>query len=225
MPSLAQMQKAVADIGSLVRVRTDGQGDAKTIQEAVNNAPLNAVIQIEEAGPWTEQIVVPATKDGLTICGKKGLMPVITTAGAQNTYAENLLVHASRLSLERLVIVRDDAGGQLGTAIAADKTFLSVRGTIVHGHTRVGKLDAQRSVFGAGARASEDVIARDCAFMGLVASRLSGTLQNVLVLGTADLRFGFAIAALHDYRASGIAGPIVHGHRQHPGRNQTMTVA
>src|SRR5208282_3722431 len=104
-----------------VRVRKDGQGDAKTIQEAVNNAPRNALIQIEEVGPWNEQIVVPSAKEGLTICGKKGLLPVLTTAGAQNSYAENLLVHAARLSLERLVIVRDDAGGQLGTAITAEK--------------------------------------------------------------------------------------------------------
>ena len=58
-PSLAEMEKAVADLGPLVHVRKDGKGDAKTIREAINSALRNTTIQIEEAGPWTEQIVVP----------------------------------------------------------------------------------------------------------------------------------------------------------------------
>ena len=32
------------------------------------------MIQLEEVGPWSEQIVVPAEKEGLTIRGKKGLL-------------------------------------------------------------------------------------------------------------------------------------------------------
>ena len=82
-PPLAELEKAVADLGPLLRVRRDGKGDAKTVQEAVNKAAANATIQIEEAGSWSEQIVIPAEKGRLTICGKKGLLPVITSAGAK----------------------------------------------------------------------------------------------------------------------------------------------
>ena len=94
-PSLDELAKAVADLGPLVRVRKDGKGDAKTIQEAVKMAADNATICIEEAGPWTEQITIPSEKDSLTICGKRGLLPVLTTAGAANNYSENFLIHVA----------------------------------------------------------------------------------------------------------------------------------
>jgi serine/threonine protein kinase len=187
-PSLAELEEAVAGVGPLLRVRKDGQGDSKTIQEAIDKAPRNAVIQIEEIGPWNELIVVPAAKEGLTICGKKGILPVITTAGAQNGYTENLLVHAAQLSLERLVIARDDSGGPLGTAITAPKTALSLRGSIVHGHVHAGRLDARQSVFAAAVRSQGNIDAKDSVFFGLVGSQTSCTLQNVLVCGNANCR-------------------------------------
>jgi serine/threonine protein kinase len=185
-PSVAEMETAVAGIGPIVRVRKDGQGDFKSIQEAINKSLPNTVIQIEESGPWGEQIMVPASKENLTICGKKGILPVITTAGAQNSYAENLLVNAAQLSLERVVIVRDAAAGQLGTAIAAEKAAVSVRGSIVHGHMRVNKLDSRQSVFAASVRSQGAIDAKDSAFFGQVFSRTSSTMQNVLVVGNAN---------------------------------------
>ncbi len=185
-PSLAELEKAVVDLGPLVRVRNDGKGDAKTIQEAVNNAAGNATIQIEEAGPWTEQIVVPSGKEGLTICGKRGLVPVITTAGAQNSYSENFLVHSPQLSLERLVIVHAGSGGPLGTAITADKTALFLRGVLVHGHIHASKLDSQQSAFAAGVRVDGDVVAKDSVFFVHVDFKASCSFQNVLVCGGAN---------------------------------------
>jgi len=184
-PSLAEMEKSVADLGPLVRVRKDGKGDAKTIQEAVSSAAGNATIQIEEVGPWTEQIVVPADKAGLTICGKRGLvsLPVITTAGANNSDAENFLVHAPQLSLERLVIVRGDSGGPLGAAITADRTSVSLRRVIVHGQIHVGKLDSQQSVCAAGVRVQAGVVASESVFFGPSVFRASCSLENVLVCG------------------------------------------
>ncbi len=185
-PSLAELEKAVADLGPLLRVRRDGQGDTKTIQEAVNKATRKTMIQIEEVGPWTELIVVPIGTEGLTICGKKGLLPIITTAGAPNGYSENFMVHAADLSLERLQIVRDDAGGTVGTAITAEKTSLSVREAVVHGHLHLGKLDARQGVFTAGVHVQGDVDAKDCAFFGQADFKSSCAFQNVLVAGNVD---------------------------------------
>ncbi len=185
-PPLAELEKAVADLGPLLRVRRDGKGDAKTVQEAVNKAAANATIQIEEAGSWSEQIVIPAEKGRLTICGKKGLLPVITSAGAQNSYAEALLVHAPQLSLERLVIARAESAGPAGAAITAETTSLTVRGVVVHGHVLVRELDSQQSVLAAGVRAPRGVFAKDCVFFGRVASAASCSLQNVLVCGPAS---------------------------------------
>ncbi len=185
-PSLAELEKAVADLGPLVRVRKDGKGDAKTIQEAVNGAPPKAVIQLEEVGPWSEQVLVPAAKAGLTIRGKRGPLPVITTAGAKNTYSEPLVVEVPQLSLERLAIVRADAGGPRLAAITAEKTALSLREVVVYGYVRVGK----------------DAVARDCVFVGHVGFRAFSSLENVLVYG------GVNCGADSQLRHCTITGPL-----------------
>jgi serine/threonine protein kinase len=185
-PSLAEMAKAVADVGPLLRVRKDGQGDARSIREAVNKAARNAIIQIEESGPWSEQIVIPAEKDNLTICGKKGLLPVLTTAGAKDSYGENFDVRAPRLSLERLVIVHDSSGGKVGEAITAEPTSLTARGVVVYGHSRVAKLEARQSVFAAGVHSQQTIDAKDSAFFAIVGSKSAWTFQNVLVWGIAN---------------------------------------
>jgi serine/threonine protein kinase len=178
-------EKAEAVASPLLRVRKDGQGDAKTIQEAVNKAGHNGVIQIEEVGPWSESIVIPADKEGLTICGRKGTLPLPTLAlvGAKNGNAENIVVHAAQLTLEGVVIAHDDVAGQPGTAIAAEKAAVSLRGAIVRGQIRVGTLDCRQSVFAAGVHAQGNIEAKDCVFFGQVASKASCNLQNVLVCG------------------------------------------
>ena len=182
-PSLAELAKAVADLTPVLRVRKDGQGEAKTIQEAIDKAPGNATIQVEEAGPWPEQLVIPAGKDGLTICGKRGLLPVITTAGAKNNYSETLLVQSPQLSLQRLAIVRANSEGPPGLAVTADKALLSLRGVVVCGRVHVGKLDAQQSVCAAGVRVHGEAVAKDCAFFGHLDLDAFCSFQNVLVCG------------------------------------------
>ena len=179
-PSLDELAKAVADLGPLVIVRKDGKGDAKTIQEAVKMAAGNATIRIEEAGPWSEQITIPTEKDSLTICGKRGVLPVLTTAGAANNYSENLLVRAPRLSLERLAIVRADAGGPTRIAISAENASLSFRGVVVYGHVQAGK----------------DGLAKGCVFFGKVGFEASSALQDVVVSG-GDLNCGNASQLRH----------------------------
>ena len=62
----------------------------------------------------------PPAKEGLTIRGKKGLLPVITTAGRRTATPRTSWSESPQLSLERLAIVRADSGSQAGTAITAD---------------------------------------------------------------------------------------------------------
>jgi hypothetical protein len=197
-PSLADLQKAVAELGPLLRVRKDGKGNFTTIQEAVNGATRNATIQIEERGPWAEQIKVPAGKEGLTIRGKKGRLPVITTAGAKNSYSENFVVDAPKLALERLAIVRAESGGG---AISAENTSLSLRGVVVYGGIQGGK----------------GVVAEDCVFSGHVGFKASCSLENVLVGGgvrcgaDSQVRHCTITGLLHLAGMSGIVSDsIVH---------------
>jgi serine/threonine protein kinase len=179
-PSVAELEKALADLGPLVRVRKDGTGDSTTIQEAVNGAAANAMIQIEEAGPWIESIVVPADKAALTICGKRGLVATVTTAGAQNRLAGNFLVRSPKLSLERLIITRGEWSGPGGAAVTAGNAEVTFSRVIVHGHVQVGKLDSRLTVFSGGVGALQGVVAKDCLFLGPVNFRQSCSLQNVL---------------------------------------------
>lgn len=182
-PSVGELEKAVADLGPLVRVQKDGKGDAKTIQEAVNQAARNSVIQIEEAGPWTEQIVVSREKEGLTIRGKKGILPIITVAGGENNHGEIISVQSQQLSLERLVLSRAEPGGPPGPAVTAGRGSISLRGAIVFGHCQAGKIDSQRSVFAGGVRTQDGIVAKNSVFFGHVGSNAACTLKNVLVCG------------------------------------------
>ena len=187
-PSLAELDEAVADLGPLLRVRKDGKGDAKTIQEAVNKAAGNATIRIEEVGPWAEQIVVPPAKEGLTICGKRGVLPIITASGSRNTYSETLVVQSPHLSLERLAIERADGTGLAAAAITAETTSLSLRGVIVYGRMQAGR----------------GVVARDCVFCGHVVVRASASLQNDLVFGGGGVNCGLDAELRH----CTIVGPL-----------------
>ena len=185
-PSLAELEKAVADLGPLVRVRKDGKGDAKTIQEAVNGAPPKAVIQLEEVGPWSEQVLVPAAKAGLTIRGKRGPLPVITTAGARTPTRNPSWSRRRSCRWKGWRSCRAEAGGPRLAAITAEKTALSLRGVVVYGYVRVGK----------------DAVARDCVFVGHVGFRAFSSLENVLVYG------GINCGADSQLRHCTITGPL-----------------
>ena len=99
-PPFAEMEKAVADLGSIITVRQGGHGGFRSIQAAINKAPPNSLIEIQDAGPYNEEVKIPREKQGLTIRGKKGCWPIITAGGDRIA----ILAEAAELTLERLVI-------------------------------------------------------------------------------------------------------------------------
>ena len=76
-PSFVEMESVVAKLGKRITVRQGGKGDHKTIQTAINAAPPNSLIEIQDVGPYNEEIVIPKEKEGLTIRGKKDCWPII----------------------------------------------------------------------------------------------------------------------------------------------------
>ncbi|MFW6163016.1 MAG: protein kinase domain-containing protein, partial [Planctomycetota bacterium] len=78
-PTFAEMAEAVADLGQRLSVRKDGHGDFKSIQAAINAAPPNSVIEIQDEGVYRETVVI--SKPGTTLRGKEGLWPAITSIG------------------------------------------------------------------------------------------------------------------------------------------------
>ena len=77
-PSFADMEKAIANLGDFITVRLDGKGDFKSIQDAINSAPPNSLIEIRDNGPYNETISV--TTKGLTLRGNEAFWPVVTSS-------------------------------------------------------------------------------------------------------------------------------------------------
>jgi hypothetical protein len=179
-PPFAEMERAMAGLGRLIRVARDGKADARGLQEAIDAAPPNSMIEIDDDGPYSELLMVPSEKDGLTIRGRKGRLPTLTTAGAKNSYSENLIVRAPRLRLERLIIVRA-TDGPLGLAITAGNTELACRGVVLLGHADARDLDLKECVLVGRVHARQRLVAGDCAAFGNVQGAGPLLLDNVLV--------------------------------------------
>ncbi|MFC1806081.1 hypothetical protein ACFL09_03780, partial [Planctomycetota bacterium] len=103
-PTFAEMAAAVAKLGKFLTVRKDGKGDFTTIQAAIEAAPANSLIEIQDGGPYFEMVVVAREKTGLTLRGSKGVWPVISSRPRTGEFTTVLDVHAGRVTVEQLVI-------------------------------------------------------------------------------------------------------------------------
>ena len=180
----ADLEKAVAGLGPFLRVQKDGKGNAQRVQEAIEAASPNAMIQIEDAGPYIEQIVVPKEKDGLTIRGKKGCWPVVTTAGAANNYSDCFIVNSPKIRLERMVIAHSGPAAKIGHAIISTDGSIALRGVIIHGSLSSARLDVEGSLLLGDVVARGTTVGKDCLGLGVFTAKGQCTLQNTLHCGT-----------------------------------------
>ncbi len=134
-PSLADFELALIGIGKLITVSQIGNADFKTIQEAVDGAPSNSLIEIRDTGPYNEPIVIPKEKEGLTLRGRTGVYPILTSVG-KRTFSTNVIVHAQGFRLDRLVIVGDQKNGGCVASDAGD--VLHIDRCIVNAAVLVG---------------------------------------------------------------------------------------
>ena len=101
-PSFAEMADATRNLGRFITVRKDGKGDFREIQDAINSAPANSVVEIQDDGTY----LVPAPngvdllKEGMTLRGKKGCWPIL----AQGSWISSALVSKPNVTIEHLVI-------------------------------------------------------------------------------------------------------------------------
>jgi hypothetical protein len=116
-PPFAEMERAVADLGKRFTVRQDGQGDFKTIQAAIDAAPPNSLIEIQDNGPYNEKVTILKNKEGLTIRGKKGCWPVVTSAGPVTNLPVLLQTRSANTSLRRLVFAHVAPAGSHPVAV------------------------------------------------------------------------------------------------------------
>ena len=103
-PSFAELERAIENLGQFITVRQDGkEGSFTTIQAAIDAAPPNSLIEIQDEGSYQGPIVVPQAKAGLSIRGQKGSWPIVRMSEPTN---ELVVILATETSLERLVIAR-----------------------------------------------------------------------------------------------------------------------
>jgi len=106
-PSFTEMAKATENLGKFITVRKDGKGDFRTIQAAVDAAPPNSLIEIQDNGPYREAVRIG--KPGITLRGRKGFWPVIASvAEASRDVTGVVAANAPRTTLQRVVVVSAD---------------------------------------------------------------------------------------------------------------------
>nr|MCU0871656.1 protein kinase [Pirellulaceae bacterium] len=103
-PAFAELKQAVADLGKQLVVSTDGRGDYRSIQEAIDAAPPKSVIEIRDPGPFHEKLAIPADRPNLVLRGGEGFWPQISSGGSGGTISELVTVAGSGATLERLVL-------------------------------------------------------------------------------------------------------------------------
>jgi serine/threonine protein kinase len=175
-PSLAEMAEAVAPLGKVFSVRSDGKGDYQKIQQAIDAAPSGSLIEILDAGPYNETIRIPSEKTGLTIRGKRGCWPVISSLGALKDLPILVAVEGRSTTLQRLILVHATPVGQTPHCLAIQASQARLRSCLVSmevGNQALWTAPGTQSRF------------EDCVILASGTTGGSDVFQNCLLVGQA----------------------------------------
>jgi hypothetical protein len=180
------MAQSVAALGRLITVRQDGKGDFTSSQAAIDAAPPNSLIEIQDNGPYNEKISIG--QEGLTIRGKPGCWPIITSVGPVTSFSILVEITAPRVSMERVVLSHAGAAGSAPYCVLGP---LSIRSSIVeNGHVQMlfrGRNCQIEECFvaGGGKVADATLSVRNTIWIGTLAcwSNVQPRLENVLIRG------------------------------------------
>ncbi len=131
-PSFAELEIAVAGLGKLITVSSKGTGDHKTIQAAIDAAEPKSLIEIADSATYNEKLDIPTEKEGLTIRGKQGCWPVVTSNGQRTNFAKLLLVNAPQVTLERLALAHTKPAGDGQRAVRSGGGLLRIRHCVLY---------------------------------------------------------------------------------------------
>jgi hypothetical protein len=182
-PSFAEMRAVIDNLGKSIAVRQDGRGDFRTIQEAIRAAPPNSVIEVQDNGAYSEEIVIPVNKSGLTLRGGAGFWPIITTTGLKTTPEFVLTVRAERSAIERLILLNEKRP-QLCVLVEAGSLHLHTAIVCATQQSIIGggqhHCELHNCVTVGGMRDMRSLVVRDCVLLtgGLLGSSLD--LSNVV---------------------------------------------
>ena len=103
--------------GKLITIRKDGKGDFKSIQAAIDAAEPGSVVEIQDDGPYNEPVLIPKEKPGLTLRGKEGRWPIITSEGPSRGCEKLIVSRAEGSTVERLALVHSVPTGGYSNAL------------------------------------------------------------------------------------------------------------
>lgn len=164
-PSVAAMEDAVSKLGRLLVVRLDGKGDFTRIGDAVTAAQRGDVIQIQDSGPYSESVIIPKEKPGITLRGKRGTWPVILSTEAHPVTGPLVGVYGPSARVERLVLA--NGGLDIQSAI-----HCVVRHVLVIG--------------GANCSTMPDGLIQQCVFLGDASCSSVPLMEDTLVLNCVN---------------------------------------
>jgi len=173
-PSLASLERAVADIPGPITVRLDGNADYTSIQAAIDAASPQSLIEIGDDGPYHEKILIPKDKYEIRLRGKKGRWPVITSQGLPPGTLPLVRAQGVGAFLERLVLL-----GSLSVSA---------------GNVRLRWLIVNGGIATTGAY-QEKCICEQCLVTGSLNAQRPAAFQNCLFVGSAEAGY-----SLHAYR-------------------------
>jgi len=109
-PPISELEKATANLGRRITVRQDGKGDFRTIQAAIDACHGGEVIEILDNGPYNEYLLIPAAKSRLTLRGKRGRWPIVTSMVPKPQPSQAILtIQAPITKIERLALLKLDS--------------------------------------------------------------------------------------------------------------------
>jgi pectinesterase len=166
-------------------VATDGTGNFKTIQEAINAVPDNHSARTTifvKNGTYREKVMVPSSKINVSVIGESVEKTLIT----YNDYNPKIIGRDTITTWTSYTFAVDAEG-----FIAENVTFENASG-------RVGQAVAVRII-------ADMVIFRDCKFLGnqdtLFAHGIGRMyFENCYIEGTTDFIFGSAVALFENCR-------------------------
>jgi len=207
-PSLADMEKAVAELGQFITVRQDGEGDFTTIQAAIDAAPPNSLVEIQDDGPYNEKINIQ--QERLTVRGKKGCWPIVTSVGPVTHFPRLVAVAAGGTLVERLVLAHGGPAGTDRACLTAYGHSARIRSCVLYMASGYAfksygpKVVIEQSVIaGAAGQINVALVVRDSLWLGTYGSRCHHLeWENVLVLS------GFPMGGRSNLRSCTLCGPL-----------------
>lgn len=184
-PVFGDLKEAVADLGVRLTVRADGKGMYRSIQAAIDAAPPNSLVEIQDSAIYDEVIMIGENKLRLTLRGAEGCWPVVCYSKPMTLEGSPVYVEGIDTTVERIVFVRhisDTRGWHAQVILQGINSHL--RHCLLHSAAPEASgeaLGAQETNEWASCKSA---IVRDCVMIGNASNQYSSYfLENCLLRG------------------------------------------